>query len=236
MKKKTQAEFINQLNLISPELKVVGEYKGHHSKILIEYNSHTYNIWCMDLLQGAKPNISSCIDKNKVFIEKAIKIHGNKYDYTKVKYLSSKDKVTITCSIHGDFEQNPINHINNKHGCPICNKSTDPWSYSKWEEKGLSSRNFTGFKIYIIECFNENEIFYKIGKTFSNLSVRFYGKNALPYQFKILKTVEGSARFICELESTLHKLNKNEKYIPKIKFKGMTECYSKINKEIYDGF
>ena len=44
MKKKSQADFVNQLNLISPELKVVGEYKGHHSKILVEYNFHIYNI------------------------------------------------------------------------------------------------------------------------------------------------------------------------------------------------
>ena len=37
------------------------------------------------------------------FIEKARKIHGNKYDYSKVVYVNSQTKVCIICPIHGDF-------------------------------------------------------------------------------------------------------------------------------------
>ena len=38
------------------------------------------------------------------FIEKAKKVHGDKYGYNKTVYINNKKKVTITCPIHGDFE------------------------------------------------------------------------------------------------------------------------------------
>lgn len=55
----------------------------------------------------------------EIFIEKANKIHNGKYDYSKVDYKSSKDKVIITCPIHGDFEQEAASHLQG-HGCPKC--------------------------------------------------------------------------------------------------------------------
>ena len=33
------------------------------------------------------------------FIERARKIHGNKYDYSKVNYVNAKTKVCIICTI-----------------------------------------------------------------------------------------------------------------------------------------
>jgi hypothetical protein len=37
------------------------------------------------------------------FIEKAKRVHGNKYDYSKVELTKVKDKVTIICPEHGEF-------------------------------------------------------------------------------------------------------------------------------------
>ena len=53
------------------------------------------------------------------FIKRAKEIHGNKYDYSKVKYNSQKDKVCIICPEHGEFWQNPYNHYSGQ-GCPKC--------------------------------------------------------------------------------------------------------------------
>lgn len=58
----------------------------------------------------------------KKFIEKAIETHGNKYDYSKTVYVNKRNNVIITCPIHGDFIQNPHNHIFQKQGCPDCGK------------------------------------------------------------------------------------------------------------------
>lgn len=55
-------------------------------------------------------------------IEKAIKIHGNKYDYSNVNYINTMTKIEIICKInkHGSFFQMPNNHISKKQGCPKC--------------------------------------------------------------------------------------------------------------------
>lgn len=56
------------------------------------------------------------------FISKAKKVHGNKYDYSKVEYINNKTDVLITCKTHGDFYQSPHNHLQGK-GCPLCKES-----------------------------------------------------------------------------------------------------------------
>ena len=53
------------------------------------------------------------------FINRATKVHNNKYDYDNVNYIRSNIKVSITCPIHGDFEQTPTCHLNGQ-GCPKC--------------------------------------------------------------------------------------------------------------------
>jgi len=59
------------------------------------------------------------MDKNKKFIEDSIKIHDNRYDYSKVKYKSNRIDVEIICSVHGSFFQKPHNHLVGK-GCSEC--------------------------------------------------------------------------------------------------------------------
>ena len=53
------------------------------------------------------------------FIAEAVKIHGNKYDYSKVEYINAHTKVRIICKEHGEFLQTPCNHLNG-NGCPKC--------------------------------------------------------------------------------------------------------------------
>ena len=55
----------------------------------------------------------------KEFIDDAIKVHGYKYDYSKVEYIKSRDNVIITCKIHGDFKQTPFGHTQG-YGCKKC--------------------------------------------------------------------------------------------------------------------
>ena len=55
----------------------------------------------------------------KSFIEKAIKIHNNFYDYSSVIYVNSKTKVNIKCPYHGNFKQIPENHLLGR-GCNKC--------------------------------------------------------------------------------------------------------------------
>ena len=56
---------------------------------------------------------------NEEFIEKAKKIHGNFYDYSKVEYVNKNTKVCIICPKHGEFWQTPDNHFKGQN-CPRC--------------------------------------------------------------------------------------------------------------------
>ena len=55
------------------------------------------------------------------FIAEARHVYGNHYDYSKVNYINSSNKVTIGCPIHGDFEIYAREHLDGK-GCPRCAK------------------------------------------------------------------------------------------------------------------
>ena len=63
------------------------------------------------------------------FIEQAKKVHGDKYDYSKVEYKTKEDKVLIICPKHGVFLQRANAHLNGC-GCKKCS----------YEERGLIFR------------------------------------------------------------------------------------------------
>ena len=53
------------------------------------------------------------------FIERAKKVHGDKYDYSKVEYVNNRTPVIIICPKHGEFEQTPDGHLQGQ-GCKRC--------------------------------------------------------------------------------------------------------------------
>jgi len=54
------------------------------------------------------------------FIAKAIKKHGDIYDYSLVEYINMRTKIKIICPKHKIFEQLPSNHLKNKIPCKKC--------------------------------------------------------------------------------------------------------------------
>ena len=63
------------------------------------------------------------MDRTQDFIQKAKKIHGDKYDYSKVVYKTIRTRVIIICPEHGEFLQMPETHLKGK-GCPECEKTS----------------------------------------------------------------------------------------------------------------
>lgn len=53
------------------------------------------------------------------FIQKAKKVHGDRYDYSKAEYIGYKDDICIICPEHGAFWQKAKNHLSG-YGCSIC--------------------------------------------------------------------------------------------------------------------
>lgn len=65
-----------------------------------------------------------CISSRRIYstdewIDKAKKVHGDKYIYNLATYVDSETKIDITCPKHGVFHQIPYEHLNGK-GCPYC--------------------------------------------------------------------------------------------------------------------
>lgn len=67
---------------------------------------------------GLKNQIKST--KNSAwFIEKAIAVHGHKYDYSNTVYVHSHKEVLIICPMHGEFKQIASYHLQGC-GCKSC--------------------------------------------------------------------------------------------------------------------
>lgn len=56
------------------------------------------------------------------FVERCNELHNGKYDYSNVNYTTCKDKVEISCPIHGAFLISPMKHMctKNPSGCTQC--------------------------------------------------------------------------------------------------------------------
>lgn len=90
------------------------------------------------------------------FIERARKVHGDRYDYSQANYVNSATPLTIICPVHGSFNQTSGNHFKGK-GCPQCallhraksrTKSTEQWIAEAREIHGdyydYSKAQYTG--------------------------------------------------------------------------------------------
>jgi very-short-patch-repair endonuclease len=100
--------------------------------------------------------------KKLLFLKKAKKTHGNKYNYKNLVYKNSQTKVNIICKIHGEFLQTPGCHLAGK-GCPEC-------SLSKGENR-------------VVKFFKSKKIKFKIQKTFKKCR----DKGRLFYDFYVSK-------------------------------------------------
>lgn len=98
------------------------EYVNYETKVCIICPEHGEFWQTPDgHLHGAGCQICSGTHKSNTveFIKKAMEIHGNRYDYSKVNYVNNSSKVCIICKKHGEFWQTPANHLNGK-GCQKC--------------------------------------------------------------------------------------------------------------------
>ena len=71
------------------------------------------------------------------FIEKARKVHGNKYDYSKFVYVNNKTKGIVMCPIHGEFEITPNGHLRG-NGCNLCGHDETVKKNKKTQEEFIA--------------------------------------------------------------------------------------------------
>ena len=106
-------------------------YLGSHEKVTIicpihgEFSqlatNHLRGKGCPYCAKRAKHTTSE-------FIAEAIKVHGKKYDYSKVEYKGYDEPVDIICPTHGLFKQSWNNHIRSGQECPMCAHRSRPYT------------------------------------------------------------------------------------------------------------
>lgn len=111
---------------------------------------------------------------NNSFIEDAIKLHSNKYDYSKVDYKSAHSKVDIVCPIHGVFNMSYNSHITKGYGCPKCSESSG-------ESYIMNFLNNRGIKFYyqkkFIDCKYKRSLVFDFYLPDKNLIIEYDGRH-----------------------------------------------------------
>lgn len=89
-----------------------------HGKFLQTPYEHYHGHGCPNCKKETLSNLYKY--NTKEFIDKAKKIHGAKYDYSKIRYVDCRTKIIILCcSCKKSFNQIPNDHLQG-HGCPFC--------------------------------------------------------------------------------------------------------------------
>lgn len=65
------------------------------------------------------PGVMSRRLTNGEFIEKARRVHGDKYEYTERTYTTSSVPIRVICPLHGEFQQVAGDHLRG-FGCSAC--------------------------------------------------------------------------------------------------------------------
>ena len=69
---------------------------------------------------GKNRHVAKRTKNTEWFVNQSKKVHGDKYDYSKVEYVNYHTKVCIICNDCGnEFWQDPGNHLKGC-GCPLC--------------------------------------------------------------------------------------------------------------------
>ncbi|WP_305845504.1 hypothetical protein [Photobacterium leiognathi] len=125
--------------------KAVWNDKFDYSKTEYRHPKHKVTLTCrehgcdfkqfpsnhLNKMAGCPKCKSRIISKNRLkdtaqYIREAKEVWGNQWDYSKVVYTHSHNKITIICPIHGEFYKLPTPHIKLRQGCPKCGKSRKP--------------------------------------------------------------------------------------------------------------
>ena len=98
------------------------QYVNSRTKINVKCLKHgEFQIFPGKHLQGN--GCPKCFDNGRLtleeFVDKANSLHLDAYDYSNTHYENARKRVSVYCSIHGDFSIIPSKHLQGD-GCPEC--------------------------------------------------------------------------------------------------------------------
>lgn len=167
-RKKTYKDISSKLQIICPVHEVVEMTGASHLR------AKTGCPKCRFLSIAESKTIS-----HDEFLRRSKELHGEKQDYSKTFQIQGNQKITITCKVHGDFQQVAAKHLTG--GCRKCADDLHTLKRRKPLEKFLEQvkqvhgekqdyskiiQNNTHTNVHVI-C-REHGSFFKIAKEFIN--------------------------------------------------------------------
>jgi predicted nucleic-acid-binding Zn-ribbon protein len=144
-KRLTTAEFINQAQVVHgagrydySRTEYVSSKQNvliicpKHGEFLQTPSNHKFGKGCVRCSGGSPKGTTAS------FIAEARAVHGDRYDYSRSVFHTSKTPLLIICSIHGEFEQRPEAHCKLKSGCPRCASMAHPQHQANTTEQFIS--------------------------------------------------------------------------------------------------
>lgn len=180
--KVSEARLNNNIELRNiHNLTICNEYLGENKPLYLYCND------CGNLFKRLARNIqlkcpicSNRKNSTNIFIQKAIKIHGDNYSYNNINYINSKKKVQIYCKKCKEyFWQQPCDHLNG-HGHNCCK--------SKQEEQ-------------LAKFLTDNNIIFEREKIFDDCRGK---QKCLPFDFYI-----PSKDLLIEIQGEQHLIEKS---------------------------
>lgn len=88
-------------------------------KVMVRMDGFDFVVYTSSLAIGRRPDIMTCTDKTGYFLYKYRGSLTDKLDYSKVRYVSYRTLVTVTCPVHGDIQMTP-QVLRLGSGCKAC--------------------------------------------------------------------------------------------------------------------
>jgi hypothetical protein len=177
-----------------------------HGRFFIKPKYHLRGKGCI------KCNINHTLTTEE-FKTKARLKHGNKYNYSRSKYIRGEDKIAIICKEHGLFYQKASKHLEGR-GCPYC----------------AYNRNIDRTKVHLYVIYDNKENLSKIGIT-KNINERLK-KIELEIGYKLI--LKYTKENFGHNETMLHRILKEHRTKhPKI-HEGYTEWFKLTPNEIIE--
>jgi hypothetical protein len=167
------------------------------------------------------------------WLNKAVKKHGSKYDYSKVAYIDAKTEVKIICPVHGVFEQVPDAHLTK--GCRECANDELKGKYSKRYFDLLPEKKNVAAIVYYVKIQLAKKTLYKVGISVNSVAKRFSLATGNGIKIKEIAVKETTLFEAFEIEQKIQRLH-GAKYRDHSKgladtlrelYLGPTECFSR---------
>lgn len=188
-KKTTQDDFIIKAKSIHGDRYGYAEVNYINSNEKIKIMCGTHGIFEQKPHHHLEGNGCPSCSKNKKmtlesFISEANSIHRGRYSYEEVVFVSTRFKVSITCPVHGSFEQTAENHLSG-YGCISCAN----------EERRCSHDDFINkSKLVHGETYNYDDVVY----INYNSKVKITCKNHGIFEQRPANHISGSGCPICK--------------------------------------